>query len=144
MNLRVALVVVLFAGCASAASPPTPITGISEIEGRWQGTITLGFNGPEELYWITIHPDGSYVAQWGANWQWGKVMVSGGTATFDVTAPGRLERHRQVLRGTRQAHAHVQFHVRQLVDVRHSRGPVVMGDVLATGNGKSGDSNDDR
>lgn len=86
--VRAAMVVILFAGCASASSPPTPITGISEIEGRWQGTITLGFNGPEELYWITIHPDGSYVAQWGANWQWGKVTVSGGAATFDVTAPG--------------------------------------------------------
>jgi hypothetical protein len=88
MNLRVALVVVLFAGCASAASPPTPTTGISEIEGGWQGTITLGFNGPEELYRITIHPDGSYVAQWDANWQWGKVMVSGGTATsFSLPGP---------------------------------------------------------
>src|ERR1700752_87916 len=86
--VRVAVVAILFAGCASASSPPTPITGISEIEGRWQGTITLGFNGPEGLYWIKIHPDGSYVAQRGANWQWGKVTVRDGAATFDVTAPG--------------------------------------------------------
>jgi hypothetical protein len=85
---RVAMVVVLLVGCASVSAPPTPITGIGEIEGRWQGTITLGFNGPEELYWITIHFDGSYVAQWGANWQWGKVTVNGGAATFEVTSPG--------------------------------------------------------
>lgn len=83
-----AMVVVLFAGCASVSSPPTPITSLGEIEGKWEGTITHGFNGPEELYWITIRPDGSYVAQWGGSWQWGKVTVSGGAATFEVTAPG--------------------------------------------------------
>jgi len=82
------MVTVLLAGCASMSSPPTPITSISEIQGDWRGTITLGFNGPQELYQITIHPDGTYVAQWAGNWQWGKVTVSGGTASFEVTAPG--------------------------------------------------------
>ena len=79
----------LLGGCAtSPSSPPTPITSFSQIEGKWQGTITLGFAGPQELYEITIHPDGSFVAQWGMNWQWGKVTLSGGVASFEITAPG--------------------------------------------------------
>ena len=89
VTLRVAVVAALLAGCAASMSPTsTPITSMSEIEGKWQGTITLGFNGPQELYEITIHPDGTYVAQWAGNWQWGKVTLSGGAASFDVTAPG--------------------------------------------------------
>ena len=89
LALRLALATILLAGCASSlTSPPTPVTSISQIEGQWRGTITLGFAGPEQLYEITIHPDGSFVAQWGGNWQWGKVTLSGEAATFEITAPG--------------------------------------------------------
>ena len=89
LGLRIALVTVLLAGCASSpSSPPTPVTSMSQIEGKWRGTITLGFAGPEQLYEITIQPDGSFVAQWGMNWQWGKLTLSGGVATFEITAPG--------------------------------------------------------
>ena len=79
---------VLLGGCASMqSSPPTPITDMGQIEGKWQGTITLGFNGPQELYYLTIHPGGNMVAQWGGNWQWGTVTLSGSSeAKFDVSA----------------------------------------------------------
>jgi len=86
----VVLVTLLLAGCASAA--PTPITGVSELAGNWQGTITEGFNGPQQFYYLTIHPDGRMVAQWGPNWKWGKVAVNGGAATFEMSdiTSGRL------------------------------------------------------
>jgi len=87
--VRIAVVAIVLAGCASSFGPTsTPITSISQIEGTWRGTITMGFNGPQELYEITIHPDGTYVAQWAGNWQWGKVTLSGGAGSFEVTAPG--------------------------------------------------------
>ena len=88
--LRILLVSALLGGCAtSPSSPPTPITSFSQIEGKWEGTITIGFAGPQELYALTIHPDGSFVAQYGMNWQWGKVTLSGGpVASFEITAPG--------------------------------------------------------
>jgi hypothetical protein len=92
--VRIVLVTVLFAACASApSSPPKPIADMRQIEGKWQGTITLGFGGPEQLYYLTIHPDGSLVAQWGMNWQWGKVTLSGGAASFEMsgTASGTLQ-----------------------------------------------------
>jgi hypothetical protein len=84
-NVLVGMVVALvLAGCASMSAPPTPITSISQIEGKWRGTITLGFAGPQELYYLTINPDGNMTAQWGPNWQWGKVTVENGAATFDM------------------------------------------------------------
>jgi len=86
LTVRALVVCAMIAACASA--PPTPITSMSQIEGRWQGTITLGFNGPQELYWLTIQPDGRFEAQWGMNWQWGTVTLSNGAGTFEATAPG--------------------------------------------------------
>ena len=81
--IRVVLATLLLAGCASVA--PTRITSVGELAGNWQGTITRGFNGPQQHYFLTIHPDGSMVAQWGPNWQWGKVTVNGGAATFEMS-----------------------------------------------------------
>ena len=74
-------------GCAStASSPPTPVTDMSQIAGKWQGTIVLG-GGGQEFYYLTIQPDGAMVAQWGMNWQTGKVTLSGGTASFELNPP---------------------------------------------------------
>ena len=81
--IQVVLVTLLLAGCASV--PPTRVTSVDELAGNWQGTITQGFNGPQQLYYLTIQPDGRMVAQWGPNWQWGKVTVNGGAATFEMS-----------------------------------------------------------
>jgi len=72
------------AACASAA-PPARVTSMSQIAGKWQGTITRGFNGRQELYYLTIEPDGKMVAQWGPNWQWGKVTLDSSGASFEMS-----------------------------------------------------------
>jgi hypothetical protein len=79
----VVLATFLLAGCASVAA--TRVTSVGELAGNWQGTITQGFNGPQQFYYLTIQPDGRMVAQWGPNWQWGKVTVNGGAATFEMS-----------------------------------------------------------
>ena len=33
--------------------------------------------GPPQFYYLTINPDASIVATWGANWQWGTITVNG-------------------------------------------------------------------
>jgi uncharacterized protein YndB with AHSA1/START domain len=68
-------VVALLAGCASGA-PPTRLMSIEPLVGKWQGTIAVGM-GPPQFYYLTVNPDASIVATWGANWQWGKITVNG-------------------------------------------------------------------
>jgi len=85
INIAVLIVLTatLFAGCASAHSaPPVPITDMRQIEGKWEGLITLGFGGPQERYYLTVQSDGGLVARWGPNEQWGKVMLSPSGATY--------------------------------------------------------------
>jgi len=88
VNVLGALALLLAAvGCASVdTSPPTPVTTMGQIAGKWQGTIVLG-GGGQEFYYLTIQPDGAIVAQWGMNWQTGKVTLSGGTASFTLNPP---------------------------------------------------------
>jgi uncharacterized protein YndB with AHSA1/START domain len=82
---RVTVLALLLAGCASTASArPTPVTSIAQIEGKWQGTITVG-RGVQQFYYLTIEADGRMVAQWGMNWQWGKVTLGEGTAAFELS-----------------------------------------------------------
>ena len=71
----VLVVVALLAGCASGA-PPTRLMSIEPLVGKWQGTIAVGM-GPPQFYYLTVNPDASIVATWGANWQWGKITVNG-------------------------------------------------------------------
>ena len=80
--LLLALCSLVLATCATI--PTTPVTSVEELAGKWQGTITLGFNGPQYLYYLTIHPDGTMEAMWGSNWQWGKITVANGAATFEM------------------------------------------------------------
>jgi hypothetical protein len=77
--LRGALVLAamaVLAGCASGQPPPARLMSIEPIVGKWQGTIAVGM-GPPQFYYLTINPDASIVATWGANWQWGKITVNG-------------------------------------------------------------------
>jgi len=75
----------LFAACATTAVPTTtPVTSLADLAGRWDGRITQGFNGPVFQYFLTIRPDGTLEATWGPNWQYGKITVSGGVATFEM------------------------------------------------------------
>jgi uncharacterized protein YndB with AHSA1/START domain len=66
----------MLVGCASAA-PPRRLTNIEPLVGKWQGTIAVGMGSPQ-FYYLTVNPDGSIVATWGMNWQWGKVTATGG------------------------------------------------------------------
>ena len=74
-------------GCGTIQTgPPTPVSDMNQIAGKWSGTITLA-GGGQEFYYLTIQPDGAMVAQWGMNWQTGKVTLSGGTANFELNPP---------------------------------------------------------
>src|SRR5262249_50059982 len=87
LAIGLVLATALLAGCASMRpGPPTPITSMSQIEGKWRGTISIGFGGPEVLYYLTIHPNGQYVAEWGISTQWGRVTLSDGVASFQAEA----------------------------------------------------------
>jgi len=78
---RILLPLVVLAGCASAT--PTPIPSIQAIEGKWAGTITRGA-GSQDFYYLTVHPDGSIVTQWGTNWKWGNITLDGGQGSFEL------------------------------------------------------------
>ena len=84
-SLRVMFVLVvlaLLAGCATV--PSIPLTDIRAIEGKWRGTITAGMGSPQ-LYYLTVNPDSTIVAEWGMNWQWGTITLSGGKARFEIS-----------------------------------------------------------
>jgi uncharacterized protein YndB with AHSA1/START domain len=78
-----ATLILLAAALLLGASSVTgkPITDIRMIEGKWRGQISFT-GGPYEIYYLTINPDGTIVAAWGANTRWGKVTLSGGKARF--------------------------------------------------------------
>ncbi len=78
-----ATLILLAAALLLGASSVTgkPITDIRMIEGKWRGQISFT-GGPYEIYYLTINPDGTIVAAWGANTRWGKVTLSAGKARF--------------------------------------------------------------
>ena len=87
-----AMLALLAAALLLGASSVTgkPITDIRMIEGKWQGQIKLA-GGPYEIYYLTVNPDATIVALWGANTRWGKVTLSGGKARFSFpTSSGDL------------------------------------------------------
>ncbi|HTY76388.1 MAG TPA: hypothetical protein VMI34_01115 [Candidatus Bathyarchaeia archaeon] len=88
--LAIALTAVL-AGCASGA-PPQRLNSVTPLVGKWQGTITVGMGSPQ-FYFLTVNPDGSIVATWGANWQWGTLTANGSAGvrfTLDHITSGTL------------------------------------------------------
>ena len=84
----VGVVVTLLAGCAS--TPPTPVTSIEPLVGKWAGTVTVGdaqisrSNGSREFFYLTINADRTLVATWGGNWCTGAVEVSNGKVTYKM------------------------------------------------------------
>jgi len=88
--VAIALAAVL-GGCASAA-PPQRLASIDPLVGKWQGTIAVGL-GPPQFYYLTVNPDGSIVATWGPNWQWGTLTANGSAGvrfTLDHITSGTL------------------------------------------------------
>jgi uncharacterized protein YndB with AHSA1/START domain len=69
-------------GCATV--PSIPLADIRAIEGKWRGTITVG-KGSRQFYYLTVNPDSTIVAEWGMNWQWGAITLSGGNARFELS-----------------------------------------------------------
>jgi hypothetical protein len=87
-----ATVVLLAAVLLLGASDVTgkPITDIRMIAGKWRGQIKLA-GGPYEIYYLTVNPDATIVATWGANTRWGKVTLDRGKARFSFpTSSGVL------------------------------------------------------
>jgi uncharacterized protein YndB with AHSA1/START domain len=80
-TVRIALLALGLAGCASAAGQP--VTSISVLEGKWRGTITVGMGLPQ-FYYLTVNPDATIVATWGPNWQWGNITLSEGRVRFEL------------------------------------------------------------
>ena len=64
-----------------------PITDIRMIEGKWRGQIKLA-RGPYEIYYLTVNPDATIVASWGATTHWGKLTLSGGKVRFSFPTSG--------------------------------------------------------
>ena len=87
-----ATLILLTAALLVGASSMTgkPITDIRMIEGKWRGQIKVS-GGPYEIYYLTVNPDATIVATWGATTRWGKVTLSGGKARFSFpTSSGDL------------------------------------------------------
>jgi len=57
---------------------------IRAIEGKWRGQIKFA-GGPYEIFYLTVNSNGSIVASWGATTRWGKVTLSGGKVTYNLT-----------------------------------------------------------
>ena len=80
----VAISVMLLTGCASA--PPTPISSIGPLVGKWAGTVAVG-GGSLQFFYLTINADQTLVATWGVNWSWGTITVANLQATYQMTPP---------------------------------------------------------
>ncbi len=79
-----AVVLILLNGCASAR--PTPVTSIGPLVGKWSGTVETD-RGYQQFFYLTINADQTLVASWGVYWSWGRVIVSSGQATYQMTPP---------------------------------------------------------
>jgi hypothetical protein len=83
----VLLVLLLLAGCASSP-PATPLAGVGPLVGKWAGTVSIGRRFDQPFY-LTINPDGTFVATWGSNWNWGTIKIEGGQARYEMAPPPR-------------------------------------------------------
>jgi hypothetical protein len=80
----VALLLLAAAGLGGCATfpPAQPVPDIAAIAGKWSGNIDFGRG--IQLFYLTINPDGSMVAEYGINTRFGKVTVSGGKAMYEL------------------------------------------------------------
>ena len=79
------LTLIVLVGCASAT--PTPLSSIEPLVGTWTGPLDQG-GGPVPFY-LTINPDGTFVATWGVNWNNGTITVEKGAASYQMSPPPR-------------------------------------------------------
>ena len=77
----IVLAAVAIGGCATLP-PAQPVADVAAIAGKWRGNIDFGRG--IQLFYLTINPDGSIVAEYGINTKYGKVTVAGGKATFEL------------------------------------------------------------
>jgi len=82
-RVGVAVSLALLAGCASA--PPTPITSIAPLVGKWSGTLDQG--GPREFFYLTVNADQTFVASWGVSWSNGRITITNGKTTYQMSPP---------------------------------------------------------
>ncbi len=83
-SVAVAVVLMLLTGCAS--SPPTPVTSIGPLVGKWAGTVVTE-RGFQQFFYLTINADQTLVATWGIYWSWGRIELANGQATYRMTPP---------------------------------------------------------
>ena len=90
-GIGLVVVVVVAVGCASLQPVSgVPINSMSQVAGKWSGTMSPGSLGGEEPFYLTIGADGSMIATWGPNNSYGKVTLRNGRAKFDLE-PGVRE-----------------------------------------------------
>jgi hypothetical protein len=82
-SAAVAVTLMLVAGCAS--SPAATLTGVEPLVGKWSGTVDRG--GPRQFFYLTINADQTLVAAWGLNWTSGRITITNGQATYQMTPP---------------------------------------------------------
>ena len=81
----------LLGGCAS--TPPTPVTSIDPLVGKWAGRVTPE-DGSQVFFYLTVSQDRTIVASWGVSWATGTIAVADGKATYKMSPPpyeGRIE-----------------------------------------------------
>ncbi len=80
----VGISLLVLAGCTSA--PPTPVSSVDPLVGKWAGTVAAG-GGAREFFYLTVNADRTLVATWGITWATGTITVSNGQATYQMTPP---------------------------------------------------------
>jgi len=63
-----AVLMLLVQACAS--TPPTRVTGIEPLVGKWTGTVNIGPS--VTTIWLPINPDRTLIATWGGTLYAGK------------------------------------------------------------------------
>jgi hypothetical protein len=79
-----AVLLIILGGCASA-TPPTLVTSIDPLVGKWKGRVNIGRS--VDFIYLTIEPDRTLIATWADISARGTVTISGGQATYQMSPP---------------------------------------------------------